>query len=184
MNIKYLEYIDYQPGSIFKTDNENITTNIFSAIVLCDKSFDIINPNALGFMPFYNGTIGNSKNYLGRFALIRTIELSDDKSVIDFEYFSLETPTGTIEFVYDYSFMYDESIEEIISNSNVFVNNNIYEAWLYPIASTNTIKCKSRKEYLDQEYIYSNNVYAFYYLDNKFISHKDDVPMYKIIKIK
>lgn len=182
MNIKYLEHLVIYPGSVFISDHGKCDSNIFKIILSCDNYFDIINPIAMNYMPLYSGSIYNSKDYLSKFAFCRRIELSQDKSAIDFESFSLEVPGGSIEFVYDYSFMYDQTLIDITSMSEVVSNNGEkFIAYIYPIAAPNEcIRCLDRSEYLNHEYVYDNNVYAHFYLDSQTKDGVDNIPMYKL----
>lgn len=177
MNIKYLEHLKLYGDEVFLTDTNELTFDIISAINLSDRVFTIVRKSASNWMPNFHGTVRDTFE-LSRFATNRRIEMSKDKSSIDFESFELELGGGeSYEFVYDYSFLFDYSLEDK-TIGDYFVGFKVCHAWLYPLADS--IKATNRSEYLDAEYK-SNNVYALYQIDRNGKTY-DDIPFYKIGK--
>jgi len=173
MNIKYLEYINLYGGEIFVTDKGEIVFNIFKAIELCNNYFIIVRQFSDNHMPNYKGTIEDSLNYLSRFAKIRKIELSKDKFTIDFESFTLDTPDGCIECIYDYSFIFDTI--DIVPFKDEKYSVSIYDG---------LINYNSKQSYLKSEYKELFNIQACYTVSIYEYNTNTNllIPSYKILK--
>lgn len=146
--MKYINKIKLAYGSVFLTDSGDMTYNVVTAANICNESFRIITPTAVGRVDSYDGTIRENFNDLLPLCNNRLIYVSHkDKRILE-EYAEIDIGFDTVTMVYDYSFMFDQMPNLV--GKHIVYDNDTKVIFVKPYWAVSEFK--SRDEYLNSKY--------------------------------
>ena len=157
--IKYIDKIKVSYGAIFFTDDE-LCYSALEAAEKCSKSFAIINPLAPNRIDNFKGKVWRTYEEFPQLAKVRRVFVSEDRKSLLREYFSIYTDDSNILCCYDYDFLFDEKIPNLVGKK-LYDHGEIKTLNIMPPVLPYRYY-NSPREYLDSEFESRRDIYAKY----------------------
>ena len=158
--IKYIDKININYGAMFFTDDDELCYSALEAAEKCSKSFAIINPLAPNRIDNFNGKIWRTYEEFPQLAKVRRVFISEDRKSLLREYFSIHADDSYILCCYDYDFLFDEKIPNLVGKK-IYDHGEIKTLNIMPPVLPYRYY-GSPTEYLDSEFESRRDIYAQY----------------------
>ena len=158
--IKYIDKINVNYEAMFFTDDDELCYSALEAAEKCSKSFAIINPLASNRIDNFNGKIWRTYEEFPQLAKVRRVFISEDRKSLLREYFSIHADDSYILCCYDYDFLFDEKIPNLVGKK-IYDHREIKTLNIMPPVLPYRYY-GSPKEYLDSEFESRRDIYAQY----------------------
>lgn len=158
--IKYIDKININYGAMFFTDDDELCYSALEAAEKCSKSFAIINPLAPNRINNFKGKIWKTYEEFPQLAKVRRVFVSEDRKSLLREYFSIHTDDSNILCCYDYDFLFDEKIPNLVGKK-IYDHGEIKTLNIMPPVLPYRYY-SSPREYLDYDFESRRDIYAQY----------------------